>query len=55
MIKFFLDRPVFANVLSLIILILGAVALWALPISQYPPITPPTVQVVTHYPAANAQ
>lgn len=44
MIKFFLDRPVFANVLSLIILILGAVALWVLPVSQYPPITPPTVQ-----------
>ncbi|SFT96222.1 hydrophobic/amphiphilic exporter-1, HAE1 family [Kosakonia arachidis] len=55
MIKFFLDRPVFANVLSLIILILGAVALWVLPVSQYPPITPPTVQVVTHYPGANAQ
>lgn len=55
MIKFFLDRPVFANVLSLIILILGAVALWALPVTQYPPITPPTVQVVTHYPGANAQ
>ncbi|ERK16350.1 RND efflux system, inner membrane transporter CmeB [Pantoea sp. AS-PWVM4] len=55
MIKFFLDRPVFANVLSLIILILGAVALWALPVAQYPAITPPVVQVVTHYPGANAQ
>jgi multidrug efflux pump len=52
--RFFIDRPVFAWVLSLVILLLGAVAAWTLPISQYPPITPPTVQVTAMYPGANA-
>ena len=53
--KFFIERPVFANVTALVILLVGAVALWALPIEQYPEITPPTVRVTSVYPGANAQ
>ena len=44
-----------ASVLSIVITIAGVVALWGLPISQYPEITPPTVQVTCVYPGANAQ
>ncbi|WP_027776002.1 efflux RND transporter permease subunit [Paraburkholderia caledonica] len=54
MIRFFVERPVFANVIALIAMLLGAVALINLPIAQYPPITPPTVQVVAHFPGASA-
>ena len=53
--KFFIDRPVLANVIAIIMVILGGVALFTLPIEQYPRITPPTVQVTTSYPGANAQ
>jgi multidrug efflux pump len=53
--RFFIDRPVFAWVLSLGILLLGAVAAGTLPTDQYPPITPPTVQVTATYPGANAR
>ncbi len=53
--KFFIDRPVFANVIAIVTVILGVVALYTLPIEQYPRITPPTVQVTTSYPGANAQ
>jgi hydrophobic/amphiphilic exporter-1 (mainly G- bacteria), HAE1 family len=53
--KFFIERPVLANVLALVIMLLGGVAILALPIAQYPPITPPTVQVSATYPGANAQ
>lgn len=53
--KFFIDRPIFANVIAILTLILGAVALVGLPVSQYPDITPPTVQVTTSYPGANAR
>jgi len=53
--KFFIDRPVFANVIAIITMILGGVALYYLPVEQYPKITPPTVQVTTVYPGANAQ
>ncbi len=52
--KFFIERPVLANVLALVIMLLGAIALFTLPIAQYPPITPPTVQVSATYPGANA-
>jgi len=51
---FFIARPIFAAVLSIVITIVGAVALITLPIAQYPEITPPTVQVATSYPGANA-
>jgi len=52
---FFIARPIFASVLSIVIVIVGAVALVTLPIAQYPEITPPTVQVATSYPGADAQ
>ena len=53
--KFFIDRPVFANVIAIITVILGVVAIYNLPVEQYPKITPPTVQVTTVYPGANAR
>ena len=52
---FFIDRPIFATVLSLVILIVGGVALTQLPIAQYPEVAPPTVQVTATYPGANAK
>jgi multidrug efflux pump len=52
---FFIDRPIFATVLSVVIVIVGLVALSQLPIAQYPDVTPPTVQVTATYPGANAQ
>jgi multidrug efflux pump len=51
---FFIDRPIFASVLSIIIMIAGGVALFGLPIAQYPEITPPQIQVAASYPGANA-
>ena len=53
--KFFIERPIFATVLSLLLLVAGCVALFVLPIDQYPSITPPTVQVTAAYPGANAE
>src|SRR5512144_1178977 len=53
--RFFVDRPVFATVLSLVIVIIGGVALRALPIAQYPEVVPPTVSVSTTYPGASAK
>lgn len=52
--KFFIDRPVLANVIALLLLLLGAIAITILPISQYPAIVPPTIQVTTSYPGADA-
>ena len=52
---FFIDRPIFASVLSIVILLVGGLALFALPIAQYPEIAPPTVVVSTVYPGANAE
>jgi len=52
---FFIDRPIFATVLSIVIIIVGLVALIGLPVAQYPDVAPPTVQVSTTYPGANAQ
>jgi multidrug efflux pump subunit AcrB len=52
---FFTDRPVFAAVLSIVITLLGALAFFQLPISQYPEVVPPTVIVSATYPGANAQ
>ena len=51
--KFFIDRPIFAGVLSLLMLIAGLVALRGLPISEYPEVAPPTVVVRAQYPGAN--
>ncbi|HYY83429.1 MAG TPA: multidrug efflux RND transporter permease subunit, partial [Beijerinckiaceae bacterium] len=53
--RFFIDRPVFATVLSLVIVLAGLLAMRALPISQYPQIVPPEVVVTATYPGANAQ
>jgi HAE1 family hydrophobic/amphiphilic exporter-1 len=53
--RYFIDRPVLANVIALLAIVIGAVALLYLPVAQYPPITPPTVQVTARYPGANAQ
>src|SRR5438874_11192268 len=52
---FFIDRPIFATVLSVVIVIVGVVAYKMLPIAQYPEVTPPTVQVTATYPGANAK
>lgn len=51
---FFIDRPIFASVLSIIIVLAGSVALLALPVTQYPEVAPPTVVVTASYPGANA-
>jgi multidrug efflux pump len=53
--RFFIDRPIFASVLSIVITLAGLVALLGLPVAQYPEIAPPTVQVWCVYPGANAQ
>ena len=52
---FFIDRPIFAAVLSILIVLAGAVAAFFLPIAQYPDVVPPTVIVSATYPGANAQ
>ena len=52
---FFVDRPIFAAVLSIFITIAGALAYFTLPVSQYPQIAPPTVTVTASYPGANAE
>src|SRR5271154_3590549 len=53
--RFFIDRPVLAWVISIVIILLGAIAAGFLPIAEYPEITPPTVRVTANYPGANAQ
>jgi multidrug efflux pump len=53
--RFFIDRPIFASVLSILFTLAGGVAVFNLPIAQYPEITPPTVEVSAIYPGANAQ
>jgi multidrug efflux pump len=53
--QFFIDRPIFATVISVVITLAGGVAVWTLPVAQYPEITPPTVLVTAVYPGANAQ
>src|SRR3954465_11965235 len=51
---FFIERPIFAAVLSIVITLAGAVAAFTLPVAQYPPITPPSINVSCNYPGANA-
>ncbi|ASS55566.1 efflux RND transporter permease subunit [Rhizobium leguminosarum] len=53
--RFFIERPILANVLALVFVLIGAVALFQLPVAQYPNVVPPTVQVTTRFPGANAQ
>ena len=52
--RFFIDRPIFAAVLSIVIVIIGVVALVKLPIAQYPEVAPPTISVTASFPGANA-
>ncbi len=53
--RFFIDRPIFATVLSIVITLIGGISLAWLPVAQYPRITPPSVQVAISYPGASAQ
>ncbi len=53
--QFFIERPIFTTVISLIIVIAGLVSMFALPVSQYPTITPVQIQVLTTYPGADAK
>src|SRR6476646_1839760 len=53
--RFFIDRPIFASVLSIIFIILGGVSFIRLPIAQYPEIAPPVINVAGQYPGANAE
>ena len=55
MAKFFIDRPIFAWVIALFILVIGGVSISQLPISQYPPVAPPAIQITVAYPGASAQ
>ncbi len=52
---FFIDRPIFASVLSILLTIMGLIAQRALPISEYPEIAPPTVSITAAYPGASAE
>ena len=52
--EFFIERPVLANVIALFLVFLGVIAIYILPVSQYPAIVPPTIQVTTSYPGADA-
>jgi len=53
--KFFIERPVLSNVIAILIVVIGAVAVFSLPVAQYPDVVPPTVQVTTRYPGASAK
>lgn len=53
--KFFIERPVLANVIAMLLVLLGLVAIAVLPVTQYPAIVPPTIQVTTSYPGADAK
>ncbi|HTY54717.1 MAG TPA: efflux RND transporter permease subunit, partial [Candidatus Binataceae bacterium] len=53
--KFFIERPILANVIAIVTIVLGAVCLLDLPISEYPEIVPPTIRVSTNYPGASAE
>ncbi len=53
--KFFIEHPVLANVLAIVLVLIGAICVFRLPVAQYPNVTPPTVQVTTRYPGASPQ
>ncbi|MGC4025759.1 MAG: efflux RND transporter permease subunit [Mesorhizobium sp.] len=53
--RFFVERPVLANVLAILIVVIGIVSLYRLPVAQYPNVVPPTVSVTTRYPGASAR
>ena len=53
--RFFIDRPVFSGVISVVIVLLGMISMFSLPVEQYPDIAPPTINVSATYPGANAE
>src|SRR6478752_4941409 len=53
--KFFIERPVLANVLAIVLVLVGVVSVFRLPVSEYPNVVPPTVAVTASYPGASAQ
>lgn len=53
--KFFINRPIFATVIAILMIIIGGITIFTLPVAQYPDITPPTVQVSAVYPGASAE
>ncbi len=53
--KFFIEHPVLANVLAIVLVLIGAICVFRLPVAQYPNIVPPTIQVTTRYPGASPQ
>ena len=53
--RFFIERPIFANVIAFVTMIVGMVCFYLLPVAQYPPIVPPTIQVTATYPGASAE
>ena len=55
MARFFIDRPIFAWVIAIVIMLAGALSIMRLPISQYPEIAPPSVQITSKYPGASAK
>ncbi len=55
MARFFIDRPVFAIVIAIVIVILGMVAIPSLPVATYPEVVPPVVQIIANYRGGNAQ
>ena len=52
--RFFIDRPIFAVVIAVVVTLAGGLAYTQLPVSQFPPVTPPTIQVDCNYPGASA-
>ena len=53
--KFFIERPVLANAIAILMVVIGVISLFALPVAQYPDVVPPTVSVTTRYPGASAR
>jgi HAE1 family hydrophobic/amphiphilic exporter-1 len=53
--QFFIERPIFANVIAIVTIIIGVVCFFILPVAQYPPVVPPTIQVTTRFPGASAE
>jgi multidrug efflux pump len=55
MAKFFIDRPIFAIVIAILIMLAGGLSILSLPIAQYPTVAPPSIQITTTYPGASAR
>ncbi|TGS56585.1 hydrophobe/amphiphile efflux-1 family RND transporter, partial [Mesorhizobium sp. M1D.F.Ca.ET.183.01.1.1] len=53
--KFFIERPVLANAIAILMVVVGLISLFGLPVAQYPDVVPPTVSVTTRYPGASAR